>query len=264
MNTYIVTGTTRGIGRALAEAILAGGDQLLALSRLPDRSDGRWVNVQCELSRSETVIPCLERLLVPGFHLSSDNLVLINNAGVLAPMSSLGRMQEDQISYHMQVNQMAPVLLMSAFIRLSREFSGKRRIINISSGAARHPYSGWSLYCASKAALEMVTLCAAREQEVEVNPVGICAVSPGKVDTDMQVMIRQSSPEQFPAQPQFLRAKASGELMTPEQVACLLLALDKAGQFKNGGIYDLRNAIDHNGMLGISPLKGYADINGKT
>ena len=254
MNTYIVTGTTRGIGRALANAILEGGDRLLSLSSGPDRREGNWTNVTCDLSRFEAVIPCLEKLLATESPASAECKVLINNAGVLAPIGPLGKIPEDRIPYHIGVNQVALFILMSAFIRCTAHFRGRRRIINISSGAARHPYAGWGLYCASKAALDMMTACVAHEQLDEANPVSVCAVSPGKVETDMQVMIRGTSPAHFPAQPQFMQAKEAGDLATPKSVASLLLALDKGGQLKNGGIYDLRDTSHQNGVLRIEPV----------
>lgn len=254
MRYYIVTGTTRGIGRALGEAIIAEGDQLLSLSSAPDQTEGNWVNVSCDLRSFDSLVPCMQRLLAFVDYSSTDCMVLINNAGVLAPIGPLGKIQEERMADHIKVNQMAPFVLMSAFIRLTKDYAGGRRIINISSGAARHPYAGWGLYCASKAALEIMTACAAREQMDDDHPVSICAVSPGKVETDMQVMIRGTRPEQFPAQPQFVQAKASGDLETPHAVAHLLLSLDQQGQFKNGGIYDLRKTTGRKGKMRIEPL----------
>ncbi len=254
MNVYIVTGSTRGIGQALAEAILANGDQLRSLSSAPDQIGEQWVNVQCDLSRPDTVKACLEKLLAVGLPLSVDDLVLINNAGVLHPMGPIDQLPENEIQRHMMVNQMAPALLMSAFIRLTRDIECGCRIINISSGAARYPYAGWSIYCANKAALEMMTLCVALEQQNAAKPIVVCAVLPGKVETQMQEIIRSSSPALFPAQPDFVKAKTSGDLANPDEVAGILLALDKAQQFKNGGIYDLRQTIRHNGELHIEPI----------
>ncbi len=254
MNVYIVTGSTRGMGQALAKAILAYGDHLLSLSSAPDQISEQWVNVQCDLSRPDTVNACLEKLLADGLPLAVDDLVLINNAGVLHPMGPIDQLPGNEIHYHLMVNQMAPALLMSAFIHLTRRFECARRIINISSGAARYPYAGWSIYCANKAALEMMTLCVAQEQARAAKPMVVCAVSPGKVETQMQEIIRNSSPELFPAQPDFVEAKTSGDLAHPDEVAGLLLSLDKARQFKNGCIYDLRQAIRQNGELHIEPL----------
>lgn len=243
-NIYIVTGTTRGFGRALAKVILAGKDFLLSLSSAADCIHRRHHNVRCDLSRPETIARSLERLLKTVDFSNAGVLILINNAGVLEPIGALDRIGQDRIVSHLLVNQAAPAILMAAFIRMTDGFHGKRRIINISSGAARHPYAGWAMYCASKAALNMMTRCAAAEQEPGDGGVAVFAVSPGKIETDMQVRIRASDPQDFPAREDFIQAWKHGKLLSADDAARMLLELDRNGHFKNGGIYDLRE-MDH-------------------
>ena len=247
MNLYIVTGTTRGLGRALAEAIVAAEDFLLSLSSAPDRFDQRNHNVQCDLSQPDTITEGLERLLKSVVLEDARELVLINNAGVLEPMGPLDTIEPEQIIKHLLVNQATPAILMSAFIRLTRKFSGCRRIINISSGAAQHPYAGWAMYCASKAGLNMMTQCTATEQQHRDYGVTVYAVSPGKVETDMQVRIRASDPQCFPAREDFIQAKQNGRLLSADIAARMLLDLDRRGCFKNGGLYDLREIMIQQG-----------------
>lgn len=250
MKAYIVTGTTRGIGRSLVEAIHEKGHYLFTLSSAAGQSGRRRQNLQCDLSRSDEVVGAMQRLLDPVAALAPDELVLINNAGVLAPMGPLETAAVDQIIRHLHVNQAAPAILMSRFIHLTAALTKKRRIINISSGAAHHPYAGWALYCASKAALDMMTRCAAAEQENQPNPVCISALYPGKVDTDMQRRIRQFDPAHFPAHESFVQAKMQGDLLSPGSVARLIVALDDQGRLKNGGVYDLSSAaIDADGRV---------------
>ncbi len=246
-NIYIVTGTTRGLGRALAEAVLAGPDILLSLSSAADGIDHRSRNVQCDLSCPETITGSLERLLKTIDWRKARDLILINNAGVLEPMMSLDRAGHEQIVHHLLVNQAAPAILMAAFIRITEGFNGSRRIINISSGAGQHPYAGWALYCASKSALNMMTRCAAAEQYHRARGVAVCAVSPGKIETDMQVRIRASDRRDFPARDDFIHAKQSGKVLSAASAARMLLELDNNGYFKNGGLYDLR-------QMAINPM----------
>jgi benzil reductase ((S)-benzoin forming) len=143
---------------------------------------------------------------------------------------------------------------MSEFIRLTENVYPDRRIINISSGAARHPYSGWVMYCASKAALDMMTLCVAAEQKDREYPVAVCSVSPGKVETGMQRSIRRFDKTKFPRQPDFVGAKLRGELKSTNQVADMILDLDHSGELKNGGIYDLRDIIFKGRRCSIQPI----------
>lgn len=63
MRAYIVTGTTSGIGRAIAEKVVAGKDQLLSLSRSPDGHKPYWRNIQCDLNDHQGIVSKLHRLL---------------------------------------------------------------------------------------------------------------------------------------------------------------------------------------------------------
>ncbi len=255
MRAYIVTGTTRGIGRAMADAVIERKAQLYSLSRAPDRVTPGWHNFACDLRRPESIRPVFERLMrkVPLERLS--DLVLINNAGVLEPMGPVEEAGGAKIVGHLMVNQAAPAILMSLFIGLTSGFQRSRRIVNISSGAAVHPYAGWAMYCASKAAIDMMTLCIAAEQREKPNPVAVCAVYPGKVETGMQRAVRHADPEKFPAQPDFVLAKANGDLLTPGQAAKAIISLDAAGGFDNGCIYDLRSAVSQGQELTIRPIR---------
>ena len=255
MRAYIVTGTTRGIGRAIAEAVIERKDRLLSLSRAPDQASRLWNNISCDLRETEEIRTQLDRLMRTVSLDRFSDLVLINNAGVLAPMGPMAEADDGKIVENLIINQAAPAILMSAFIGLTAGFNGSRRIINISSGAAGHPYAGWALYCASKSALDMMTLCAAAEQAGKSNPVKICAVYPGKVETDMQQAVRRADPEKFPAQPKFVMAKAQGDVLTASQAARAIISMDVHGAFRNGCIYDIRSTMSRGETDVIKPIR---------
>ncbi len=256
---YLVTGTTRGIGRALAKVILNNQDLLYSLSSAPDMQEGGWCNLQCDLSIPEQVIERGGSLVHKMGERHPDAMVLINNAATIDPIAPLDMLDSRQMLYHLQVNQAAPALLMSTFISRSTDFGSRRHIINISSGAAIHPYSGWAMYCAVKAALDMMTLCAALEQSTRSHPVWLSAVYPGKVDTQMQTTIRQADPVHFPLIENFIRAKQDGDLAAPMAVAQLLIELYRHGQFKNGCIYDLRSVRQKHGGYAIDPIRSIGE-----
>lgn len=253
-SAYVVTGTTRGIGRALAEQIVARGDNLYTLSRAPESRAGSWHNFECDLRYPDQVSQAMTRILDTMGRVPCRDAVLISNAGVLGPIEPVANLAPDQIADHMQINLLTPTLLIGLFVRATRQWQCRRRIIAITSGAGRHPYAGWSLYCGSKAGLDMVVRCAAREQQAgEANPVNISAVAPGVVATDMQTEIRSADEAHFPGRARFIELHASGKLSSPKQVATTILELDAEGQFANGGLYDLRDVAWHNERATIAP-----------
>lgn len=249
---YIVTGTTRGIGRAIALGVNAREHRLYTIARGPeDKSHRRW-DLSCDLCYPEQIAAIMSHIIDDATHRPADDIVLVNNAGMLGPVFPFDAISVQQMHTHMQVNLLAPAQLMALFIDGTSGFKGKRRIINISSGAAQHPYAGWALYCAAKAALEMMTRCVSLEQERRFNGVAISAVAPGIVATDMQIQIRSTNDDHFPERHRFVRMHEAGQLQSPETVANLLLDLDASGQFDNGGLYDLRDVVWHNGYPSIA------------
>jgi benzil reductase ((S)-benzoin forming) len=252
---YLVTGTTRGIGRALAEVIRDDRHSLFSLSSQRDSKAPGLCNTKCDLGRTDQVSAAGRHLVRKMIGSKPDALVLINNAAVLDPIGPLVSADPETIVRHLLVNQAAPATLMSIFIAMTSQFAGTRHIINISSGAARTPYAGWAMYCGTKAAMDMMTLCAAMEQQANHTGAEICAVYPGKVDTGMQASIRRTAPSLFPRHADFIGAKVRGELLAPKAVARLIIDLYRQGQFKNGGIYDLRSARTDRGRCTIEPAR---------
>ncbi|KAJ2038329.1 hypothetical protein H4S03_002407 [Coemansia sp. S3946] len=120
-----------------------------------------------------------------------------------------------------EVNVVAVIALTQRFLPMLRESNG--RVINISSGAAINAYQGWSAYCASKAALNMVTQAIAME---EPDVVAI-ALRPGAVDTDMQKVIRSVGHEAM-REDQFAKFQSlysEGTLLQPELPARVVVRL---------------------------------------
>lgn len=237
---YLVTGTSRGFGLALAEEIRSRGQWLYTLSRLPDGQDKKQFNIQCDLRDSRNISRAVARILEKTGSQSHDAIVLINNAGVLEPIGPVEQFSVQAVDDHFRVNLLAPVQLTAEFITATQEFPGQRRIINISSGAAHTPYAGWSLYCAAKAALNSFTACVALENKIRSKPVAVCTVAPGILDTDMQVHIREASPEAFPMRGKFVALYEEGRLSSPQKAARHLLDLDDDGRLYDGGNFDLR------------------------
>jgi NAD(P)-dependent dehydrogenase (short-subunit alcohol dehydrogenase family) len=145
----------------------------------------------------------------------------VNNAGVLEPIAPLREVESAAAREHLDVNVLGVLHGSGAYVRHLRRRGGEGVLLNISSGAARSAYAGWSVYCAGKAAVDRMTECVAVE-EAE-HGLRAYAVAPGVIDTDMQAAIRATSPERFPDQPRFVERKRDGRFNTAAFVAQQLL-----------------------------------------
>lgn len=86
-----------------------------------------------------------------------NRIILINNAGTLGEIGTLDKSAVSDIQSTIQLNIISPFVLNSILLRKTKSWNCLKKIINISSGAAVKAYFGWSLYCASKAAIDMMT-----------------------------------------------------------------------------------------------------------
>src|SRR5690606_39270192 len=113
--------------------------------------------VAIDLSRVDHLEEQMEEIVSSVDITSLESAVLINNAGVLSPTGPIEKATSRDIANHVEVNLTAPIILSSAFIRITENWEIPKTILNISSGAGRKPYSGWSCYCATKAGLDHFT-----------------------------------------------------------------------------------------------------------
>lgn len=236
----IVTGTSRGLGAAIASALLDRGIPVLGLARQHNpalaRTGAECTQVALDLSTPEALSHWLAGGDMARFLADADQVLLINNAGTVQPVGPLGTQGSAAVAQAVSLNIAAPLMLADAFVTASPAATD-RRILHVSSGAARNAYAGWNVYCATKAALDHH---ARAVLEDAVPGLRICSLAPGVIDTDMQVQVRTSDEARFPARERFEALKRDGALVPPAVCAARLVGYLLSEEFGDHAVADLR------------------------
>jgi benzil reductase ((S)-benzoin forming) len=216
MNYYYITGTSRGIGKALVDHLLNDpSNKVTGISRSKRSLDHpNYEHVSMDLSNIHDVT---RFRFLP--HHDAKRIVLINNAGDLGMVKPLGQLTAHAIAYTYNLNLIAPSVLMNNFIHSYHGFPAEKVIVNVSSGAGKYPIDGWSIYCASKAGLDMFSKVVAEEQRLQKHDFHVLSIAPGVVDTKMQDSIRAVPRNDFSRIDDFINYKSSGQLSDPKLVA---------------------------------------------
>lgn len=238
----IVTGHSRGLGAAIAETLLARGIAVLGMARNGNSSLARgYPRLLHEVAIDLSDVAVLQRWLAGDdlrqFLAGCRSLLLVNNAGTVQPVAAIGTSEGAAIARALNLNVTTPLLLSNA-VAAAVEVPEKR-ILHVSSGAARSPYPGWSVYCASKAALDQHARSVALD---DLPGLRIASVAPGVIDTDMQAEIRATSLASFPARGKFDDLQRSGQLVDAMECARRLVAYLLADEFGSDIVVDLRES----------------------
>ena len=238
----IVTGHSRGLGEAIATHLLMRGVRVLGVARhgnasLSQRHGDALTQVQLDLTDAVVTTQWLRGNDIDHHVREADSALLVNNAGVLKPVGPLETLDADLVTSAVAVNVGAVLALSAAFAGATRSIKD-RRILHISSGAGRRAYEGWSVYCASKAALDHH----ARAVALERSTLRICSVAPGVIDTEMQAEIRASSDELIPDRPRFVEMKREGQLISADAAGLAVVEFLLSETFGSEPVTDLRHA----------------------
>ncbi len=233
---FYITGSSSGIGLALTSYVLKQPDfRVIGYARRCKMANPNYTHIYADFSlpgiASSVEIPLFE---------TAEHIVLINNAGTLGDVKPVGEIDSKMLEQTFTLNTIAPAVLTNRIISLYGKTKAKITIVNISSGAARHPVESWAGYCASKAALDMFSLVIQAEQRLkEQQKVTVLSVAPGVVDTPMQDLVRQIPVDIFPQSERFHHYKTQGMLENPEKIAKKIVEL--IFNPPNETLIDLRN-----------------------
>ncbi len=213
----IITGATRGIGRACAQAFSAAGYKVSLFGRNADllnkaveglKSQGSALAVAGDVRNPKDVRDSIERTVKKFGRID----VLVNNAGVSYGLIPLADFPDDKWHETIDTNLTGVYYFTKASIPVMK-VQGSGVIVNVSSGAGKHGIGGFAAYCASK--FGVIGLTESTAEEVRQYGIKVIALCPGGVDTDMH---REVFPEHDPE-----------GLLTPEEVAQKILSLSSPG-----------------------------------
>jgi benzil reductase ((S)-benzoin forming) len=210
MNLFYITGTSSGIGYAIANLLLKKPNNLVVgISRRNKIEHKNYHHISHDLCQP------ISSDIFEKVGDSYKKIVLINNAGQVGPVTPMGKQTLEEINQNYAINLLAPSLLCNDFIGAYKDHAALKMIVNVSSGAGKHAIESWSTYCASKAALDMLSLVI----QAEHPEFKVYALAPGIVDTEMQSAIRAAKKEDFPHLEKFVTYKKEGELADANLVA---------------------------------------------
>jgi hypothetical protein len=240
----IITGHTRGLGAAIAEQLLLQGIAVLGVSRSQSKAlthHETFTQIEVDLADPANLTTFLTGNTLQHFMSGARTVLLFNNAGTVQPIGPIEAQDIAAIAQAVTLNVSAPLMFSTAFAAASPD-AADRRIVHISSGAARNPYAGWSVYCATKAALDHHARSVALDQNRALR---ICSVAPGVVDTNMQAEIRGAGEDKFPLREKFEDLKRNGQLATPAESAAKLVQYALSDAFGAVATADVRELPQH-------------------
>lgn len=215
MNYYYITGSSRGIGKAIADILLKDENNIVhGLSRRQHIHHPNYQHHTLDLSD-----PDQAAAFQFAANRDAGKIVLINNAGDVGELVKLGGLDNTKLVNDYHINLVSPSILINNFMNTYRDHTAEKQIINVSSGAGKTPIDTWSAYCAAKAGLDMFSRVLATEQELSPTGFKVFSIEPGIVDTQMQTAIRAADQTQFSRLHEFIGFKDNGHLASPERVA---------------------------------------------
>lgn len=241
MDVFIVTGSTNGIGQELVKQLLDNNKVVYGIARGESKFEhSNYHHFILDLAKTEKIAETMEELMNEVIE-GATTITLINNAGTIEPIGTAGDIDNNLVAKSIAVNLTAPMILTGTFIKMTEQKEIPKKVMQISSGAGRKGYEGWSSYCAGKAGLDRFTEAVQLDEASKSNGVKLVSIAPGIIDTNMQGRIRESTESEFPLVDRFKEYKNTGQLSSAEEVASKLIRFVESEQYYTSEVVtDLR------------------------
>lgn len=220
--TALITGASRGIGRATARRLAASDTKIEKIVVMARESED-FTN-EIEYLRSELGVEVFPYVVdfadrskvaeatIQAYEAVGNIDVLVNNAGYTNPVA-IHQIEFDDFERTMMVNLYSPFTIIQELLHQGNTF---KTIINVASTAGITGRSGWLTYSASKAAV--INMSDVLREELSIYGTRVVCISPGRTATDLRTKL---APDEDPT-----------TIMQPEHVAeVIFMALSPVGQF---------------------------------
>ena len=225
----VVTGASRGIGRAAARALAGEGAHVVAVARTVGGLEELDDEIRADGGEAATLVPLdledfagIDRLGAALYERFGRVDGIVGNAGLLGQLSPLGHIEPKVWEQVMAVNVTANWRLIRSLDPLLKQ-SAAGRAVFLTSGAPHKCRPYWGIYSVSKAALEAMVRTYAAEVR-NISPIRANLLNPGPIRTAMRA---QAMPGEDPSR-----------LATPEQLAPTIVEMCAPDFTANGQIYD--------------------------
>jgi benzil reductase ((S)-benzoin forming) len=239
MKQAFITGTSRGLGKAMAEMLLKDEWNVIGIGRTHVIEHENYNAIVADLSQAGIA----ENIAIE-IDLNAERHLLINNAAEAGEIGYFGKVSNAQFQRGYQLNLISPAILMNRFIDLTNNIHSLRLILNVSSGASQNAYDGWGMYCSSKAGLDSISQVLIEELNVKNDfRTHVYSIAPGVIDTEMQRVIRQASKDQFSRIDKFKSMHKQHHLTPAKTAARKLLSYVVNDPPHRSGRVDIREFI---------------------
>ncbi|XP_018416699.1 PREDICTED: sepiapterin reductase-like [Nanorana parkeri] len=247
----VITGASRGLGRSLAWELcprVMPGSALLLVARTEQalrllaeeltlqypEIKVRWV--AADLGTEDGVRRAVQAAQELNGRDTAQRVIIINNAGSMGDItkSFVDFTDPLEVNRYFSFNVSSALCLTSSLLKVYRGRPGLQRlVVNVTSLAALQPFKSWTLYCAGKAAREMMFKVLAMEEP----DVRVLIYAPGPLDNIMQDQV-QSHTHDLEVRQHFITMKKSGQLVDCSVSAKKMMDILEEDTFKSGDHVD--------------------------